>query len=429
MKRIVCFGPGPKFKGGIANYTTSLAKALEKTGEAKVNIVSWTNQYPAIIPRDFLDRKSKADQLEGTNIGVNYITNYNNPFTWFRTFRLIKSFEPDIVIFQWAIAIQGLPLGRIARRLCHKTHTEVIFDLHFVNQKEGSSLDRLLTRMGIRFAHTYIVHSLKTARELAAFFPSRRFTLVENRSVEVTHGNRKVIRLFHPVYDMFRPDPEFDIQAQKQAFHLKQYVFLFFGFIRKYKGLHNAIRAFELLARERDDVSMLIAGESFWETLDSKKFATRLKRAVFGALKAIFLNKQNDERNYRPLELVNKLHLQDKITVINEFIPTEDVHKYFQVSDAILLFYETATPSGVESIAYNFRMPILATCVGHFPETVKDGYNGYLAAPNDIESMAGAMRKAIEKPIPRENVSETSRKMSWENYAKAILGNGCSIPA
>ena len=31
MKKVVVFGPGPQFKGGIANYTTSLAKALEKT--------------------------------------------------------------------------------------------------------------------------------------------------------------------------------------------------------------------------------------------------------------------------------------------------------------------------------------------------------------------------------------------------------------
>ena len=29
MGRIVCFGPGPRFKGGIANYNTSLAKTLD----------------------------------------------------------------------------------------------------------------------------------------------------------------------------------------------------------------------------------------------------------------------------------------------------------------------------------------------------------------------------------------------------------------
>jgi len=107
--------------------------------------------------------------------------------------------------------------------------------------------------------------------------------------------------------------------------------------------------------------------------------------------------------------------------VVTKFVPNEDVHRYFQVSDAIMLYYLTATPSGVESIGYNFRMPILATRVGHFPETVKDGYNGYLAEPGDIDSMAEVMITSIEKPIPRAHVAETSREMSWSNYANAIL--------
>ena len=86
-----------------------------------------------------------------------------------------------------------------------------------------------------------------------------------------------------------------------------------------------------------------------------------------------------------------------------------------------MLFYLTATPSGIESIAYNFNMPMLATNVGHFPETVKDGYNGYLAEPDNINSMAEAMVKSIEKPINRNNVASTSKDMSWANYANEIL--------
>lgn len=107
---------------------------------------------------------------------------------------------------------------------------------------------------------------------------------------------------------------------------------------------------------------------------------------------------------------------------MNDFVPNEEVNKYFQVSDAIVLYYLYATPSGVESIAYNFQLPILATRVGHFPETVIDGYNGYLAEPEDVDSMAAAMEKIIEQPVKRENVEESSREMSWTNYAAAIVG-------
>lgn len=420
MDRIVVFGPGPKFKGGIANYNTSLAKALDKMGEAEIHIVSWTQQYPAIIPRDFIDRSSKADLLEGTNIRVHYMTNYNNPATWNRTVKLVRSLAPKMVIFQWAIAIQGLPLGYIARKLAKVKGIEVVFDLHFVIQKEGSKIDRNFTKMGIRHADSYVVHALKTFNELRQIFPKRNFRLVEPGRPAQGEGTR-VVKLYHPVYDMFKPDPAFDVEKVKKELNLRKHVFLFFGFIRKYKGLHNVIEAFARVAAQRDDVSLLIVGESFWQTLDTKKLSTRVKNAVFGVAKSIFLRKQDDERAYRPLELVDHLGIRDRVTVVNDFVPNEAVHKYFQVSDAIMLFYLTATPSGVESVGYNFKMPALATRVGHFPETVKDGYNGYLAEPGDIDSMARVMIRSIESPIDRENVAETSREMSWQNYAKAIL--------
>ena len=408
------------FKGGIANYNTSLAKAFDKMENTEVHIVSWTQQYPAIIPRDFIDRKSKVDQLEGTGIKVHYLTNYNNPATWSQTAKLIASLNPTKVIFQWAIAIQGLPMGSIARKLKKKTKAEIFFDLHFVIQKEGSALDNWFTKIGIKHADSYIVHAFKTADELKVLFPNKKFEVIE-REKEITGNGQKVLKLYHPVYDMFKPDPDFNIEKTKEELKLKKHVFLFFGFIRKYKGLHNVIKAFNLVAKQRDDVSLLIVGESFWNTLDSNKLSTKIKNATFGLAKSVFLKKQDDERNYNPLALVEELGLQNETFIDNEFVPNEAVGKYFQVSDSIMLFYSYATPSGVESIGYNFNTPMLATNVGHFPETVVDGFNGYIAENEDIVSMGKAMIKSIEEPINRESVAETSKEMSWENYANEIL--------
>ncbi|HUM47092.1 MAG TPA: glycosyltransferase family 4 protein, partial [Chitinophagales bacterium] len=156
--KVVCFGPGPQFKGGISNYNTSLAKALDRQG-AEVHIVSWTQQYPAIIPRDFIDRKSKIDFLEGTKIKVTYLTNYNNPLTWNSTVNFIKSLQPDLIIFQWAIALQGLPLGWMARKLWKIPGLEILFDCHLVVQKEASSIDQYFSKYGLAVAHTYIAHA------------------------------------------------------------------------------------------------------------------------------------------------------------------------------------------------------------------------------------------------------------------------------
>lgn len=419
MKRIVCFGPGPQFKGGISNYNTSLAKALDKFPGAEVHIVSWTQQYPAIIPRDFIDRASRKDLLEGTRIKVKYITNYNNPFSWGETYRYIQSLKPDIVIFQWAIALQGLPLGYIARQLMKLNGVEVIFDTHFVKQKEASSIDKICSRYGLSKAHTYIAHALRNAEELKEMYPEKKFTLTET-GARAKEGST-IIKLYHPVYDMFQPDKNFDIEKVKRELNLKKHVFLFFGFIRKYKGLHNVIRAFGTVAHQRNDVSLLIVGESFWQTLDPNSFSAKVKKALFGFAKSLLLKNSDNEQDYQPLQLIEQLQLQNCTTVVNRFVPNEEVHTYFQVADCIVNYYLFATPSGVESIAYNFHLPILATRVGHFPETVKPGYNGYLAEPDNIDSMAEQMLRIIEQPIDRSHVAQTADKFSWENYAGAIL--------
>jgi glycosyltransferase involved in cell wall biosynthesis len=421
--KIVIFGPGPKFKGGIANYTLSLAKEFAKRDDVETHIVSWTHQYPSIIPRDFINRSSHANPVEGTNIKVTYATNYNNPLSWYRTADIINNIKPDILIVQWAIAIQGLPINTILKRVKAKTDCEIIFILHVVKQKEESVIDSFLLKRALRNADSYIVHAQKYYEELKLVFPEQKF-FIDTAGNRTSHPNEKtVIKLYHPVYDMFTPDPNFDKEGMKKELGLRKNVFLFFGFIRRYKGLHNVIQAFAKLAAERDDVSLLVVGESFWNTLDTNKFSTKIKKGVFGAIKKILLKKKEDESDYRPLDLIDKLNLGNKVVAVNRYVPNEEVHKYFQVADCNVLFYLVATPSGVESTAYNFSVPSIATRIGHFSESIREGYNGYLAEPNDIDSMYLAMKKFIEHPIPKENITETVKNLSWNNYVKAILNN------
>ena len=232
---------------------------------------------------------------------------------------------------------------------------------------------------------------------------------------------KTILKLYHPIYSLFKPDPAFDKEAWKTRHGLKGHVFLFFGFIRKYKGLHHCLRAFAELAKQRDDVSLMVVGERFWQTVDTRKLSTKLKNAVFGTLKKLFLKKADDEQGYDPLALVDELGIRDRVLVVDRFVPNEEVPPYFQAADSIVLFYETATPSGVESLSYNFKLPAVATRVGHFPETITDGYNGYLAKPNDLADMARVMNKAVDQPIPQEHVVEATKTMSWANYAKAVL--------
>tara|TARA_B110000459_G_scaffold188213_1_gene221217 strand:+ start:1141 stop:2412 length:1272 start_codon:yes stop_codon:yes gene_type:complete len=418
MRKIICVGPGPMFKGGISNYNTSLAKALDSEPNTEVHILSWTEQYPRIIPRKFKDTSSKKKLLEDTKINIEYLLDFNKLSTWKKMVERILDINPQLVVIQWSIAIQGIPLSYIAKKLKKYKNIEVIGDLHFIIQKEGSLLDSFLTRRALSSMGTYITHSLKTVNELDFLFNKKHLLAGEFGDRRI--NKHQTINLFHPVYKLFESNPSFDVQRFKNKLGLKKHVFLFFGFIRKYKGLHNVIPAFHKLQQERDDVSLLICGEDFWNTVDNKKLSVKIKKLIFGIAKKVFLRTKNDEKDYKPLQLIVDLGVKN-CHVFSEFIPNEDVNKYFQVSDAILLFYEYATPSGIESLSYNFRLPALATKVGHFPETINDGFDGYLAEEGSINSMTEVMNKSIEKPINKKEIDHKTIKMSWENYAKAIL--------
>jgi glycosyltransferase involved in cell wall biosynthesis len=419
---IICFGPGPRFKGGIAQYNTSLARALHDAG-AQVTIVSWTQQYPAIIPREFLDRSSTATFLEGYDIPVHYLTNWNAPWTWLRTAKAILALRPDKVIIHWYNTTQGLPLAYIAGYLRAHGETEVIFDLHAVEAKERSSLDAWLSRRTLRHGHRFLAHARKSADELIAMFPEYEFELVPRGAHGSVDGKpvRRIQLLYHPIYTLFRPDPAFDREAWRTQHGLKGHVFLFFGFIRKYKGLHQCIAAFARLAGERPDASLLIVGERFWRTVDDHSWSVRTKRALFNVVKRVFLKRSDDEGDYDPLALIDQLGIGDRVVVVDRFIANEQVPPYFQASDAVVLFYETAMSSGVEMLGYNFGIPALATRVGHFPETITDGRNGYLANAGDVEDMVRVMKASMDHPIPPERVMAETRGMSWENYAQAVI--------
>ncbi len=420
-RKIVVFGPGPQFKGGMAHYTGSLAKAFDAEENTEVYLLSWTQQYPAIVPRDFIDRSSKSNQLKGSEVKVEYLTNYNNPFTWAATVNRIKEIGPEMVVIQWSIAIQGLPLGYIVRRLRKETKIEVVIDCHFVIQKEQSAIDKYLSKMGLGNASSFVVHAWKTADELKQLFPDKEFAATETGERNLEGKAVPVIKLFHPVYDMFKPDENFDKEGQKALMGLSDKVFLFFGFIRKYKGLHFCLEAFAKLAKKRDDVSLLVVGESFWQTLDKNKLSTRVKKVVFGFLKGLLTSNKESEDDYNPLGEVERLGIKDRIRVVNTFVPNEEVYKYWQVSDATLLFYEYATPSGVESMASNFAMPILASKVGHFPETIVPGLNGYLAEGGNTDDMVRVMEYFLDNPIPVAGIKEMAARFSWKRYAQAIM--------
>lgn len=76
-------------------------------------------------------------------------------------------------------------------------------------------------------------------------------------------------------------------------------------------------------------------------------------------------------------------------------LPRDDVLALFRAADASLLSssWENFPHSVVESLAAG--TPVISTDVGGVSEVVKDGENGTLAPPNDVDALADAIRRGL----------------------------------
>jgi glycosyltransferase involved in cell wall biosynthesis len=168
-------------------------------------------------------------------------------------------------------------------------------------------------------------------------------------------------------------------------------VLLFFGLIRKYKGLLYLIKALPSILSAAD-VTLLIAGE-FWE----------------------------DKGEY--MDLIKNLGIEDHVNIIDAYIPNEEVQIYFSAADICIMPYISATGSGVAQIAYGFDLPIIATSVGCLKEIIKDGITGFLVPPHDSDELAKKVIEIITGDLIREfrkNIAKIKDQFSWDGLVKKI---------
>ncbi|GAA4376389.1 glycosyltransferase [Actinomadura verrucosospora] len=167
---------------------------------------------------------------------------------------------------------------------------------------------------------------------------------------------------------------------------------LFFGIVRPYKGLDVLLRA---LAEGPDDVALTVAGE-FWGGLDETR------------------------------ELIRSLDLTSMVELRPGYVPAADVPGLFAAADALVLPYRTATASQNVWMAHEHGLPVIATDVGGFAAQIRDGADGLICRPDDVASLASALRRFYEPGEPerlRSGVRPVDHGPLWTAYLDALTGN------
>ena len=364
-------GPVYPYKGGIAHYTSLMTQTLSK--EHDVTLISYSMQYPKIL----YPRSSQKD-YENTSFKIdstNYLINTINPFSYFKTARFIKKINPDLIIFQWWHPFFAPCYWSIAKLI--KKHCKIIFLCHNVFPHEKFPLQRLLTRKTLSNGNAYIVHSKLDEQDLLS-----------------TIQNAVFKRTVLPTYNVFRLTDISQADARKELnISSDSKVLLFFGFVRKYKGLKHLLNAMPKIVEKLPDCKLLIVGD--------------------------IIESEKDDYLLR----IKQTGCEDNIVLVSDYVPDKEVENYFSACDLVVLPYESATQSGIVQIAYGFNKPVVVTDVGGLSEVVINGKTGYVVPPFDHECIATAVidffenkkLHAFEKKIRAEEY-----KYSWDRMSEIV---------
>lgn len=373
MKKVVIIGPAyPLRGGGMATFNERLARQFIHQG-FDTTIYTFSLQYPSFI---FPGKTQYSDEPAPKDLDIKVRINSILPTNWVSVGLELKKRKPDIIVVRFWLPLMGPCLGTILRLVKKNKHTRVVCIADNIIPHEKRKGDKAFTKYFIKPIDAFIVMSEKVLADLKLFDDKKPVQLIQ-----------------HPLYDNFGEKISKEIARKNIGVNTTEKMVLFFGFIRKYKGVDILLDALALLKAQNTTLpfKVLIAGE-FYE--DRKPF---------------------DEQ-------IHRLGLEDNLILHTDFIPDSEVRNYFCATDVVIQPYRNATQSGVTPLAYHFEIPMIVTNVGGLPALVPNGIVGLVAEPT-----AAAIAKklteyfAMDEQKFIENIKEEKKKFSWEKLTEAII--------
>jgi len=200
------------------------------------------------------------------------------------------------------------------------------------------------------------------------------------------------------IYDGANPPPFFlkkEDARKKIGLNYQGTIFLFFGMLRRDKGIEYFFEAISRLKNE--EFKVLIAGSLF------------------------------DYQESEISNLIEKLKIKDKLFLKLDYINQNEVYFYFFASDVLVLPYIKIYTGGSGPLlkeAAVCKIPSIVSDVSEMGRLVKRNKMGLIAEPENPASLAEKMKEFLEMPEKqRKELGENAFKAAntWQKMAKEYL--------
>ena len=330
--------------GGEKHYQLGLLSGLIGR-EIKIDLIG--NNEIEIYGKDLLNQPNITFyNLRGeTNINASVIRKIHRILRYYIKL-IIYTIKTDSGLFHIQWENKFLFFDRTILLLFYKTlKKKIIITAHNIDINKRNDKKLLLGWISLwimyHLSNHIIVHTDLMKNELI-----KDFGLSQQKITVISHGINNRI----PIINM-------SSRQAKEKLELSENnkILLFFGAIEKYKGIDILLYSLKMLI-EKDSSYMLLISGSPW---NNTKYLTEIN------------------------QLIKSLKLEKHIIKRYNFIPDDEIEKYFMAADCLILPYRQIYQSGVVFISFFFGLPIIASEVGSFKEVIDNKINGLTYYPNE----------------------------------------------
>jgi phosphatidylinositol alpha-1,6-mannosyltransferase len=156
-----------------------------------------------------------------------------------------------------------------------------------------------------------------------------------------------------------------------------------------YKGLDVLLRAMQLVVKSKQGIVLLVVGE--------------------GDMRA------------RYEFMANQLGLRDNVIFAGD-VPDQELPKFYAASDLVVVPSKDMSEGfGLTVLEANASSrPSVASNVGGIPEVVRDGYNGLLVSPNDVQALAEGILSLATDQDARLRMGRNGRVVALAHDWKVV---------
>lgn len=286
-----------------------------------------------------------------------------------------KKVEPDIIyshLFTFSLAELLLILYLSLKK------KKTVINIHDPNSlgRKSNRLIKLFIQNLLKLNTFFLTSHTKYSLDIIQKdFPKKNCSLMPHSDIDIFYSNNK---------------NEFDSKAFLGLDTCYKYI-LFFGTIKKSKGLDILIKAWSRLFNDFQQYKLLIVGRQW----------------------------QDGTSDYR--KIIENYDVQGSTIWINERIDDDIVNLYFKSSDIVVLPYTEIYSSGVLLRAIGYKKPLIVSDQEAFLEVV-DKESAFIFKTGSVSNLTDTLKTSIEDQDLRNKAQLKLTKLIDEKYSWNKIG-------